>query len=81
MQIYLGISSKKNRLNVIVDKVSCPCGGVSVIKHEPREFTTPKFDKQIIEFYYYECDDCGEKWTTTESDTISYEKLDFTNNE
>ena len=28
------------------------------------------------EFYFYECEKCGEGWTTTESDTESLKKID-----
>ncbi len=66
---------------ILVDKVNCPCGGIAPLKHEPRELILRKVEKQIFECYYYKCDDCGEKWTTTESDTISYKKLYFTENE
>ena len=65
----------------MVDKVNCPCGGIAPLKHEPRKLITHKVGKEIFECYYYECDDCGGLWTTTETDTISYEKLDFTENE
>lgn len=66
---------------ISLNKVNCPCGGIAPLKHEPRELTIHKVGKQVFEFYYYECDDCGGLWTTTETDTISYEKLDFTENE
>ena len=65
----------------MVDKVNCPCGGIAQLKHEPRELIMHKVGKQTFECYYYECDDCGGLWTTTETDTITYEKFYFTENE
>lgn len=65
----------------MVDKVSCPCGGVAHLTHKPCELIMYKVEKQIFDWYYYECEDCGQLWTTTESDTKSYENIDFTEHE
>jgi hypothetical protein len=59
-----------------VDKINCPCGGVANLTQKPHEV-----GNKIINWYYYECGDCDEKWTTTESDTKSYENIDFTEHE
>lgn len=55
-------------------RIECPwCDGQAVLQKEARELTY-RSEVVKIEAHYYQCDKCGEEFTTTEADTLSLEQ-------
>jgi len=60
----------------------CPfgsCIGYMLLKKEKRTVNKNNGEFLTGDWLFYECENCGERFTTTESDEISLNKLKKTN--
>lgn len=62
---------------LILTNGKCPCCNDKLILTVEKRKHIPKGKNYLLEgdWYVYRCDNCGEGWTTTESDEISMKNL------